>query len=151
MHEVGFPIRGRGWRGGIKNVWIRGRLLNCRSGRFFSLSIEWLTSHLLALISHTFSLFLPSSLHYPMREILTERGRGEKRNFPLSSARDWSCAQAWTWGMFELLFFRIFCGELRKLFRAPKNQSITYLLKFISLRVKKWRKSPFLLLFPSVG
>ncbi len=150
MHEVGFSIRGRGWRGGIKNVWIRGRFLNCRSGRFFSLSIEWLTSHLLALISYTFSLFLPSSLHYPKREILTERGR-EKKEFPaLISTRLIMCAGVNVRNVW-IPFFRIFCGELRKLFRAPKNQSITYLLKFISLRVKKWRKSPFLLLFPSVG
>ena len=44
------------------------------------------------------------------------------------------------------LFLVFFCGELPN-FRAQKNQSITYLLQFISLRVKKMEKKSIFAIF----
>ncbi len=63
----------------------------------------------------------------------TDRTRkGNKWNFPLSSARDWSCAQAWTWGMFEFLFFAFFAGNCENYFAPRKiNQLLTYWSSFL--------------------
>ncbi len=139
-----FPFGEEGGEGGSKMFESAGGFSIVAAGALFS--IEWLTSHLLALISHTFSLFLPSSLHYPKREILTERGRGINGiSLSHQHATD-HVRRREREECLNSLFLVFFCGELPN-FRAQKNQSITYLLQFISLRVKKMEKKSIFAIF----